>query len=36
MINLTIIPAERGFKMKDEAQPYEVVPRDLVDDPQLP
>ena len=33
---LTIIPAERGFKMKDEAPPYEVVPRELLDAPPLP
>ncbi|PAW85117.1 MAG: four helix bundle protein [Pedosphaera sp. Tous-C6FEB] len=33
---LTIIPAERGFAMKDEAGSYSAVPRELLDVPPLP
>ena len=33
---LTIIPSERGSKMKDETPPYDVVSPDLLDAPPLP
>jgi four helix bundle protein len=33
---LTIIPAERGFKLKDEPASYETLPADLLDDPPMP
>jgi four helix bundle protein len=33
---LTIIPAERGYKLKEERAPYEMNLRDLLDNPPMP
>ena len=33
---LTIIPAERGSKMKEESTPYDTLPATLLDDPPMP
>jgi len=33
---LTIIPAERGYKMKEEQASYNVDIRELLDNPPLP
>jgi four helix bundle protein len=33
---LTIIPAERGSKLKDEPASYDTFPADLLDDPPMP
>lgn len=33
---LTIIPAERGSKMKEDPAPYDALPITLLDDPPMP